>query len=159
MEVEITIVQVQIGGMWAIDFIENFSKKHVAPFFKDKYYGDDVRSIVIITFLTPYRGTITRPFRPRYVFHKESLSICCDEFGNPLTTIIDRRFYFEAVIQGDLYDEILKAPNHRKEQILAECVVNSLFNIDKLPKRLKDFDKEAFKADMISLFRSLGLID
>ena len=87
------------------------------------------------------------------------LSIPCDEFGNPLSTSIDRRFYFEAVIQGDLYDEILKAPNHRKEQILAECIVNSLFNIDKLPKRLKDFDKEAFKADFISLFRSLGLIE
>ena len=159
MEVEITNVEVPIGGLWASDVINSFSDNHVVPFFKDKDYGDDVRSVVIIVFLTSYRGAITRPFRPRYVFHKESLSIRCDEFGNPLSTIIDRRFYFEAVIQGDLYDEILKAPNHRKEQILAECVVNSLFNIDKLPKRLKDFDKEAFKADMISLFRSLGLID
>lgn len=159
MEVEITNVEVPIGGLWASDVINSFSKKHVVPFFKDKYYGDDVWSIVIFPFLTPYRGTITRPYRPRYVYHDEMLSIPCDEFGNPLSTSIDRRFYFEAVIQGDLYDEILKAPNHRKEQILAECVVNSLFNIDKLPKRLKDFDKEAFKADMISLFRSLGLID
>lgn len=159
MEVEISVVEVPIGGMWAGDVIRSFSDNKVVPFFKDKYYGDDVRSIVIFPFLTPCRGTITRLYRPRYVFHKESLSIRCDEFGNPLTTIIDRRFYFEAVIQGDLYDEILKAPNHRKEQILAECVVNSLFNIDKLPKRLKDFDKEAFKADFISLFRSLGLIE
>ena len=158
MIVTIHNYEIPMGGMWASEVISDFSNKHIAPFFKSRDYGNDVKKITIIPVLTPYRGYI-RPRRPRYIAYEEYKTPFCGEDGQRIIKIIDRWFYFDVLIQGELHDEILVAPNSRKEEILARCVIKSLVNVDQLPKRLKDFDREAFKADMISLFRSLGLIE
>jgi len=37
-------------------------------------------------------------------------------------------------------------------KILAKKIIQSLSNLESLPKKVKDFDKESFEADLIDFF-------
>ena len=54
------------------------------------------------------------------------------------------------------FEALLIANNDEIDAILACHIFKSLNLLDKLPKRLKDFDKEGFKRDVEALFRSHG---
>ena len=161
MKVEITMVVAPCSSaVRVVNFIDSFSDNYIAPFFKDRSYGNDVKEIIIFVNLSPVRDPSEYPVtRPRYIAYKERPAFYRGIDGSIDKLITDRRFYYDSVICGDFYYEIMKAPEQRMKQILAKCVVDFLYNIDRVPKRLKDFDREAFKADMIGLLRSLDLID
>ena len=58
----------------------------------------------------------------------------------------------------DLYDKFVTGTVEESEKILATEISNSLSNLDLLPKKIKDFDKERFRADMQQFFKEQKLL-
>jgi len=56
------------------------------------------------------------------------------------------------------FEEFVSATETESKKILAQEILNSLSNLDKLPKKVKDFDKERFKSDMEQFFKSENLL-
>ena len=87
--------------------------------------------------------------KPRY---KELL-----KFKTLDNKIAEIKCYFGYDIKMD-YEPFLKATDEGSRKMLAQEILKSLSNFDKLPKKVKDFDKERFKADIEQFFRELDLI-
>jgi len=64
----------------------------------------------------------------------------------------------EFKIDFDEYDHFITTTDTEAKRIIAHKVVESLSNLDRLSKKAAAFDKERFKADIISLFRKNGLL-
>ena len=45
------------------------------------------------------------------------------------------------------------------KRIVAVEILKSLDNLDIIPKKVKDFDKERFKADMYNFFKENNLVE
>lgn len=56
------------------------------------------------------------------------------------------------------FETFVSATEEGSRKILAIEILNSLFNLDALPKKVKDFDKERFKEDIEQFFKSEKLI-
>lgn len=56
------------------------------------------------------------------------------------------------------FEEFVSASETESKKILATEILNSLTNLDVLPKKVKDFDKERFKEDIEQFFKSEKLI-
>jgi len=71
----------------------------------------------------------------------------------------NKRFVIEIRFNNDVYDEFLKADDEQSKRIIARETLKALELLDKVPKRLKDFDKERFRTDVANYYRSQGWID
>lgn len=54
------------------------------------------------------------------------------------------------------YDQVLAAEDEELKRIVASEVINTLHNL-KVPKKVTDFDKDRFVADLDGLFRQMFL--
>ena len=139
-------------GLW----IEDFSKKYLENTFKVKEYGQDVLNIVIVFILIrniPGYEDWDKPRRPKYIEHLEFSNVAT---GDPL--IWDKRFVIEIRFGNDVYDEFMLADDEQSKKIIARESLKALDLLDKIPKRLKDFDKERFRADVADYYRYKGWI-
>jgi hypothetical protein len=55
------------------------------------------------------------------------------------------RFNFNS----DEYEEFISVSDEESKKILENKIIESLENLDKLPKKVKDFDKKTFKNDLL----------
>ena len=60
----------------------------------------------------------------------------------------DKRFVIEILFSKDVYDEFKLADEEQSKKIIARESLNALILLDKIPKKLKDFNKERFRADV-----------
>lgn len=56
------------------------------------------------------------------------------------------------------FEAFVSATDEESKRILALEILKSLSNLDALPKKVKDFDKEQFKTDIEQFFKSEKLI-
>ncbi|WP_417266376.1 Imm44 family immunity protein [Brumimicrobium sp.] len=56
------------------------------------------------------------------------------------------------------FDVFVNNTDIENKKLLASEILNSLSNLDNLPKRVKDFDKEKFKSDLEFFFKDQNLI-
>lgn len=154
MEFKIIINELDSEMLSKLSLIKKFSI-FVEKFFSDKNYGDDLKSLRLIFILIKNREGYEEWFKarkPKYTEHK----VLGTFSGKKIE--INKEFAIESRVDSDNYDNFLKATDEESRKILAQEILNSLSNLDALPKKVKDFDKEQFKADIEQFFKSEKLI-
>ena len=58
-------------------------------------------------------------------------------------------FINEFNFNADEYEEFISVSDEESKKILENKIIESLENLDKLPKKVKDFDKKTFKNDLL----------
>ena len=156
---EIRIYEIDHRMLNKSSWIEDFSKQYLIPAFEDQSYGPDILNVVIVIILIrhePGYEAWYKPRRPKYIEHYESVSYIT---GEPVRWEWNKRFVIEIRFNNDVYDEFLKADDEQSKRIIARETLKALELLDKVPKRLKDFDKERFRTDVANYYRSQGWID
>ncbi len=117
---------------------------------KNVNYGKSIETFLIgLIAVEPLYDKFFEPRRPRYTEHKETVA-----FGS-IPIVIHKTLEIE--IKMD-YTQVLTAEGDRLRIIVASEVINTLRTV-KLPKKVTDFNKERFVADLESYFRSEHLIE
>ncbi|MBR1636607.1 MAG: hypothetical protein IJ687_02010 [Bacteroidales bacterium] len=140
-------------------WLRDFSRDYLESVFIDRSYGKDIENISIVIILIrhiPGYEAWDKPRRPKYIEHYESVSYIT---GEPVRWEWNKRFVIEIRFNNDVYDEFLKADDEQSKRIIARETLKALELLDKVPKRLKDFDKERFRTDVANYYRSQGWID
>ena len=112
------------------------------------YYGASIEKMLIgLIAVEPVYDAFAKPRRPRYTEHKETMA-----FGSiPIVT----HKTLEIEIKLD-FEQFLAAEGKELQKMVAKEVLNVLHSL-KLPKKVTDFDKDKFVADLDSLFNQLLL--
>jgi hypothetical protein len=130
------------------NLIINLSNK-LSEYFLDKDYGGDVKVILIrIICVAPEFDWFSTIRKPRYKFYGKHIR-------DGVEIIEDRLFSFSLKID---YENFKNQSDEQNEQMLASEILESLSNLDSLPKKVKDFDKVQFKEDMKIFFDEQRLL-
>jgi hypothetical protein len=92
-------------------------------------------------------------FKPKYTEYK---TLTNSHTGEKLE--INKLFNYSIKIEGELYSKFTTSTDKESQRILASEILKSLTNLDVLPKKVKGFDKERFKADIEQFFKEQDLI-
>lgn len=139
-------------------FTERFSKMYLEQYFLSKDYGPDVLNIAIVIILIkthPGYEDWYKARRPKYIERESGVSMIT---GEPEQWEWKKRFVIEIRFDGDLFDEFIGAEDEHAKHILAKETLGALELLDKLPKRLKHFEKERFKNDVSTYYHEQGWI-
>lgn len=159
MKFEIEVYEYESAFKEKAWWLCDFSRDYIEPSFLDRSYGKDIENISIVIILIrhiPGYEAWDKPRRPKYIEHYESVSYIT---GEPVRWEWNKRFVIEIRFNNDVYDEFLKADDEQSKRIIARETLKALELLDKVPKRLKDFDKERFRTDVANYYRSQGWID
>jgi hypothetical protein len=154
MKIEIRVNESDIEASHKLEVVESLSNQF-ASFFERKDYGSGVKSILIICILVKTKPGYEDWFkvrRPKFTEYKL--------LENKITgykKVIEKEFAYEIRIDHNDFDEFISQYDKVSKKILALRVLDSLSNLDKLPKKVKDFDKERFNADIQDFFQKQGL--
>lgn len=139
-------------------FTREFSRTYLESYFLLDDYGPDVQNIAIFIILIKTHPGYEKWYkvrRPKYIEYLSGTSVIT---GEPEQWEWKKRFVIEIRFDGDLYDEFIEADEEKAKQILAKETLNALELLDKLPKRLKHFDKDRFKNDVAKYYHEQGWI-
>ncbi len=137
------IISHKLGSVGSFSEIIN---EHFSPL----SYGNGVNSIVLIIILIRTKPGYEKWYKvrkPKFIEHKvieNKLTGCCK--------IIEKEFVIETRLDFDDFDNFLNSSETLGKKILASEILKSLSNLDSLPKKVKDFDKERFMKDMKTFF-------
>ena len=113
-------------------------------------YGKSIETILIgLIAVEPIYDQFSKPRRPRYIEHKETVI-----FGS-IPAVFHKLLDIEIKMN---YEQFLTADEEAFCRIVATEVLNTLHTL-KLPKKVTDFDKDRFVADVESVFKAEHLID
>jgi len=129
---------------------------NLESFLIHKNYGADIE-----TFLIGFVGIKTKPGyeewykerKPRYIDHKLTKSRLT---GLPLETF--KQYSYDIKFDYDLYDEFVTSSDEESKKLLARKILDSFVHLDKLSKKVVDFDKEKFKSDVEQFFIEQDLL-
>lgn len=128
----------------------------INDFVVDGKYGEGIyQYLVSLYVINPPIGYehLHKDFKPKYTEYK----LVNNKFtGEKLE--IKKQFHYSIKIDGNAYSNFVKASEEENKKFLATEILKSLSNLDALPKKVKDFDKERFKSDMEQFFKSVNLI-
>ncbi len=120
--------------------------KNIVNYFKDKDYGTGIQHF--------YIGCILVKTPPGYEYFFEVRKPRYQELSKvkmPDNSIEELPGTYIYGIKPD-YDLFVNATEEDSKKILFDEILASLSHLDKLPKRVKDFDKEQFKKDVTAFF-------
>lgn len=123
---------------------------------KNKTYGTDIE-----TFLIGFLAVKTKPGyedwykekKPKYVDYKQSKNRITGE-----TMEVVKNYGYDIKFDNELYDEFVNGTDEESKKLLAREILKSFIHLDKLPKKVKDFDKKKFKMDVENFFKEEGII-
>jgi len=125
--------------------------KEVNAFFLSKSYGENVKTIEIGFLMVLERPGYEDWYKPKLLtytdYKKTKHKLTGEVIEIEKTLKYEIKFNDEQLINFTGGNDILS------REILAAEILNSLSNLDKLPKKVKDFDKEKFRADMEQFFK------
>lgn len=127
--------------------------KDINEFVAIRDYGKDLHDLFIICrIINPPIGFehLYKDFKPKFIEYKSLINKLT---GEPF--VIERQFSYCIKIQGKKFKDFIAATEIESKKILGLEILSSLSNFDKLTTRVKDFDKEKFKADMQEFLGSL----
>ncbi len=111
-------------------------------------YGDSIEKMLVgLIVVEPVYDDFSKPRRPRYTEHKETMA-----FGS-IPIVIHKTLDIEIKLN---YEQVLAAEGEELKRIVASEVLNTFQNL-KVPKKVTDFDKDRFVADIGGLFRQMFL--
>jgi len=119
----------------------------IQSFLINKYYGSDLKEILIALICIKTKKGYENWYKirkPKYTDYKKKV--------NKLTGVvieIEKSFSFDCKIDNELYEEFIKSDVIKGEKILIDKIIDSLSNLDFLPKSVKDFNKDNFKEELI----------
>lgn len=120
------------------NLIINLSNK-LSDYFSDKDYGNDVIKILIgVICVAPEFEWFSKIRKPKYVFYRKYIR-------DHSEIIEDRVFTFDLKLD---FESFKNQSDKQNNKMLALEILKSLSNLDSLPKKVKDFDKELFKEDV-----------
>jgi hypothetical protein len=135
--------------------VNNFFRE-IDAFIQRKNYGSGVLEYLIICrIINPPIGFehLHKDFKPKFI---ELKTLTNKLTGEPLN--IEKQFSYSIKVQGEKFKDFILATEIDSKKILAVEILNSLSNLDALPKKVKDFDKEKFKADIEQFFKEQNLL-
>lgn len=141
-------IEVSIGVEKQTHLIRDLSNK-LSLHFLNKDYGNDVIEIIIgIISVAPEFEWFSTVRKPRYKFFRR-------HFREGTEIIEDRIFVFDLKID---YESFKNQTDYENERMLASEIFGSLSNLDRLPKKIKYFDKVRFREDMRNFLVELNLL-
>lgn len=119
-------------------------------YFSIKDYGNDLIRIVIGTIcVSPEFEFFSKIRKPKYVAHRKYIN------QDGIEILEDKVFSFDLKLD---YETFKNQSDEENKKMLASEIIDSLSNLDALPKKVKDFDKERFKNDMKAFFEEQKLL-
>ena len=129
---------------------------NINDFVANRKYGEGIYQYLISLYIiNPPKGYeyLHKNLKPKYTDHK----LINNRFtGGELE--IKKQFHYSIRVDGEMYDTFIGASEEESKKLLATEILNSLSYLDKLPKKIKDFDKNKFKADIKNFFKDQELI-
>lgn len=122
---------------------------YMKAFFKDRDYGADLLNYTLgfTSVLAPEGfGHFFEKKKPLYVSDRTTKNRFTGEQHHMYRLFIDN-----IVIEPDEYEDFVSGTDLHSLEIVKAKILESLFNLDRLPKMVKDFDKERFRVDMENL--------
>ena len=111
-------------------------------------YGESIEKMLVgLIVVEPVYDDFSKPRRPRYTEHKETMAF------RSIPIVIHKTLEIEIKLN---YEQVLAAEDEELKRIVAFEVLNTLHNL-KVPKKVTDFDKDRFVADLDGLFRQMFL--
>lgn len=156
MKFEINVYEAETASKEKSFFTRYFSKTYLEPTFLKNNYGPDVENVAIVIIMIKNRPGYEKWYkvrRPRYIEHLASHYVAT---GEPWEW--NKRFVIEIRFDGELFDDFVAADDEKTKCILARESLKALELLEKLPKRLNNFDKERFKKDVAAYYRQKGWI-
>ena len=123
-------------------------------FFKEKEYGTINHYLIVCQAVKTIPGFEKFSSVPRPIFKETQWFRKLDGTKEQLLGVYSYgvKFDFEE------YDQFVAASDEEAERMIAQKVIDSLSNLDRLSKKAAGFDKERFKSDLIWLFSQHKLI-
>lgn len=119
-------------------------KRELQDFFKDRDYGKDILQYNLLIICVGKNFDHLFPVnKPTYVDHKVSKNRFTGE-----SIEMNKLFINEVKMSSPEYEEFLHSGEEDVRKLLARKIVGSLDNLESLPKKVKDFDKQRFKTEM-----------
>lgn len=116
----------------------------LSEYFSAKHYGDDLVQIYIrIICVSREFDWFSTERMPKYVSYRKYVN------RDGIEIIEDRVLSFSKKID---YESFKNQSDDENKKMLASAILDSLSNLDALPKKVKDFDKERFKEDVKAFF-------
>ena len=145
MELEISIIdssipwEKSVSKRQAIKEVSDAANNLVAS----NEYGDSIEKMfVFLIIVEPVYDAFCKPRRPRYTEHKETRAL------GSIPIVIHKTLEIEIKLN---YEQVLAAEGEELKRIVASEVLNTLYNL-KVSKKVTDFDKDRFVADIDGLF-------
>lgn len=155
MNIELIVNEIDAKLDYKLPIIESFSNE-INTEFKNKNYGSSIENFILICILVKTKPGYEAwyiPRKPKYIeskIYKNKLT------GQELE--IKRQYTIEFKIDYELYDEFAVATEELSKKILANKILESFSHLDKLSKKIDDFDKDKFKKDVEKFFQEQGII-
>lgn len=137
-------------------FLIDSMSQSLENYFKERDYGSDIKTFYIrITCIKTKPGYEAwyKLIKPKYIDYSKSTSKLTGEILEVIKT-----YSYNIKIDNENYDDFVYSSHEESIRILASMLINSLSNIDSLPKKVKNFDKEKFKNDFRAFFEENGWI-
>lgn len=136
--------------------IINELQKSINSYVNTNNYGNDIMDYFINFDITNYPDGyehLQKKFKPKYTEHRVSVN----RYTGEKMEII-KQFHYSIIIGGDLYNMFINGTREESMKIIATEIFKSFSNLDKLPKKVTDFEKEKFKSDMRFFFKCKNLL-
>lgn len=120
---------------------------YMKAFFKDKDYGADLLNYTLgfTSVLAPEGfGHFFEKKKPLYISERTTKNRFTGEQHYMYKLFID-----SIVIAPDQYEDFVSGTDFHSLEVVKAKILESLSSLDRLPKKVEDFDKERFKMDMI----------
>lgn len=122
----------------------------ITQFITGVYYGESIKTFLIGPIcVKPEVDSLFKPRRPKYTEYKEG------KFDGWSPFTIEKTFVCEIKLD---YEKVLEATEEEVKKIVAQSIMDYLHEL-KMPKKVTDFDKARFIADLETFFRREHLID
>lgn len=134
----------------------NELKGKINAFLNTQDYGNGILDYFIsLSIVNPPKGFehLFPILKPKFTEYKERINKHTGEKYE-----IVKQFHYGIKIDGENFERFVNANKTESQTIIALEILNSLSNLDTLPKKVKDFDKKRFKEDMKRFFKEQNLI-
>lgn len=118
--------------------------------FRDKDYGSDIENLYVGFICQrpmPDFESFFKERKPKYV---SSQSVELHDGGRQ---VIRNAFSYDVRLNAESYEQFVRAPEAEALALLADSLIESLSNFDALPKKVRGFDVEAFKLEVVNHLR------
>lgn len=123
---------------------------------KNKQYGESIENFSVTVYLVnPPTGSehLFKDFKPKYTEYKLLKSRLTGENFE-----IKKEYHYSIKITGKLFENFIKGSDKESKRIVAQQILQSFSYLDKLPEKVRDFEKDRLKADVAALFKELKLL-